>query len=171
MIPTRTVQREMNQRIFRVVMYRDTYATKVKSIIASFFFFLNRKFFLSLFNPLLDLLIWWMPKHIPQIDPSPDNIIICWLKGAWPKFRVYCAPTKTSTTGPFGNDLQADRSLTRSDYGRLQNQVSTARRICTLRHPCVYLCFIPMYNFAYTNNLTLVIYVTDLHLLHKHIKK
>ena len=41
--------------------------------------------------------------------------IVCWLRWARPRFKVYSTPTKTSTTGPLSSDLQVDRSLTQSD--------------------------------------------------------
>ena len=44
----------------------------------------------------------------------------------WPKLDLYYALTKRLITSSFGNDLQENSSLTRSDYGRMENQVSTA---------------------------------------------
>jgi len=128
-----------------------------------------RKFSFFLLNPLLDFFLRWMPKHIPYVDVSPKNGTIFWIKGVWPKFRVCWTLTKPSTIGPFSNDLQVDHSLTRSVYGRLQNQVSAARGIlCALLHLCIYLCFLPSYNFTYINNFVSMINLTEWFLMHRH---
>lgn len=58
-----------------------------------------------------------------------------------------------------------DHSLTRSIYGRLQNQVSAAS---ALLHPCIYLCLMSFCNFPYMNNFTLMINLTDWYLTHRH---
>lgn len=42
------------------------------------------------------------------------HMSVFWLDLGWPRFDLYCAPTKPSMTGPFGNDLQADHSCYRS---------------------------------------------------------
>lgn len=51
---------------------------------------------------------------------------VCCLRWDGLRFKVCFTQTKPSTIGPSGNDLQEYHSLTRSDYGRLQNEVSIA---------------------------------------------
>jgi len=67
-------------------------------------------------------------KHIHQTDLGLGNGTIWWFFCAWPKFNPLLCTNKSLIIGPFNKDLQADHGLTKSDYGRLQNQVSVALR-------------------------------------------
>lgn len=55
---------------------------------------------------------------------------------------------KTSITGTFGNDLQADHCLTQSDYGRIQNQAFVALRDYGMWYYYVYLFLTFINHFA-----------------------
>ena len=87
---TRTTHRGRTQRKFRGFPYISSALTTIPLILVDSYFRVprTRKYFCPTTLQFLSLSDSNdTTSDIPYADPSPDNRTMCWLVGAWPRFR------------------------------------------------------------------------------------